>query len=145
MPALPPGLARLREVVDVILDGFAAIALLLAGAMMWNVNPYLAAAMFLSIIDQVDDVHFALYKKHIYPERLIFRICNFIFEFICLVVAFGLWIFTGIYMLYFPVPWWYILHTLAFALMYSTGRDLIESFVFKKRRMTLIGRAPYFA
>jgi hypothetical protein len=136
-----PTLSELRKVFDVVMDSYAAVVLLLFGLAVFPVNPFLGTLCLVAIIDQIDDVYFALFGRHIYPNMLIFRICNFLLELVCLLIALGIYVFATIYFHFFTVPFWFGVLVLSLALVYSTIRDIVASF--KKTRREDIAETEF--
>lgn len=132
-----PTLSELKRVFDVVMDSYAAVVLFLFSLAVLPVNPWFGILCMVAIIDQVDDVYFALFGRHIYPEAWLFRVCNFVLELVCLIVGLGLYVFATIYFQYFTVPFWFGVLVLSLALIYSTIRDIIASFK-KSRRVESI-------
>ncbi len=126
---------RFLTTFDAVCDGFAFWMLLLTFALLLPVNPIFAILCLLSSFDQFDDVYYDIYRRHIYPSRLIFEICNILLELVCLLVAVGLEVFTSIYFIYFPTPFWLVAHLLAFCLVWSSVRDLFTRYGKKRRRV----------
>jgi len=112
--------------LKVLLNSLAFFILIAVGFYLIKYNPFWGALIFLSALDQLEDVYFYVTKNLLIPQW--FRPLDIIFEGVLVVVGMSLAIFGLIYWYSFD-SWFFLLWMVASAFMtWSAVEDIVDDF-----------------
>jgi hypothetical protein len=111
------------KLLRIVVNSFAFVIIIILAYIFWQSNPLFSIVLFLSAIDQLEDVYYYSYGKRFFPKW--FMPLDIIFEFTLFGIALMMFIFSIIYYAYFETWFFRALIPLSLIIMYSSIEDVV--------------------